>query len=165
MGFEKDEIILKHAVAMRYIGQSHEVTFDVPSEIARKKLTLESIKDLENIFHEKHKSLYGHASPESPNEFVTLSVSTIGPIPKSQLYEIEKGSASPISAFKKNRRVYFEEYQDYVDCPTFERSRLKAGNEITGPAIIEQMDTTTVVPPDQNVKVDNYGNIIIEVKS
>ncbi|MDP2917626.1 MAG: hydantoinase/oxoprolinase family protein [Dehalococcoidia bacterium] len=165
LGFKKAEITLKYGVAMRYEGQAHEVTIEIPQEIARRKVTEKSLKKIEALFHERHKYLYGHSSPEAPCEFFTLSVSATGPIPKAQTYEIEKGTASPQQAFKKDRKVYFEEFKDYVDCPTYERSLLKAGNVINGPAIIEQMDTTTVVPPRQKARIDKYGNIIIEVKT
>ena len=73
------------------------------------------------------------------------------------------GSASPEQAKKKDRKVYFEESKGYVDCPTYERSLLKAGNVLTGPAIVEQMDTTLVIPPRQRAAVDKFGNIMINV--
>ena len=122
-----------------------------------------SIEKLEKMFHQRHETLFGHSSPEAAVEFITLSVSAEGPMEKGQTSEIEKGSANPDQAKKATRQVYFEEFNGYQDCPTFERKLLKAGNIITGPAIVEQMDTTIVIPTRQKAKVDNYGNIIIEV--
>lgn len=162
LGFRKGEILLKHEVAMRYVGQAHEVTFEVP---LKQRIDHKFIKKLEEMFHDRHQHLFGHSSVNSPTEFVTLSVSATGPITKGQMFEIEKGSTSVDQARKKNREVYFEELNGYVDCPTFERFLLKAGNIVTGPAIVEQMDTTIVIPPEQKANVDKFGNIIIDVSA
>jgi N-methylhydantoinase A len=59
--------------------------------------------------------------------------------------------------------VFFEEAGDYIDCNTYERSRLKANNLISGPAIIEQMDTTTVLPPGETAEVDKCGTLMVEL--
>jgi len=79
------------------------------------------------------------------------------------MFEIEKGSANADQARKPTRKVYFEEFDGYEDCSTFDRSRLMANNVIRGPAIIEQMDTTIVIPPNQAARVDPFGNIIIDI--
>ena len=160
LGFKKEEIVLNHEVAMRYVGQAHEVTFEVP---LMQKIDRVFIKKLEDMFHDRHHYLFGHASPDAATEFITLSASATGPIAKGRMFEIEKGSTNTDQARKNNRECYFEESKGYVDCPTFERSLLKAGNVLTGPAVVEQMDTTIVIPPDQKAEVDKFGNIIIDV--
>jgi len=163
LGFSEEQVMLKYEMDMRYVGQAHEVTVDVPNEMVERKIDIAAIKKLEEMFHDSHQSLYGHASRGAAIEFFTISVVAIGPIEKGRVTEIEKGSRSPDGAFKQLRKAYFEEFNEYVDCSTYERSLLRAGNEIVGPAIVEQMDTTTVIPPKQKATVDNYGNIIIEV--
>jgi N-methylhydantoinase A len=77
--------------------------------------------------------------------------------------EIEWGTANPSTAFKGTRKVYFEEAGEFIDCNTYERSRLKANNLVAGPAIVEQMDTTTVLPPSVTAEVDKYGTLIVEL--
>jgi N-methylhydantoinase A len=79
------------------------------------------------------------------------------------MFEIGKGTPDADQARKGIRRVYFEEFSGYKSCPTFDRSRLMSNNVILGPAIIEQMDTTIVIPPNQVAKVDHFGNIIIDI--
>jgi N-methylhydantoinase A len=79
------------------------------------------------------------------------------------MFEIEKGTANSDHAKKGIRSVYFKEFNGYEDCSTFDRSKLKANNVIFGPAIIEQMDTTIVIPPNQTARVDEFGNIIIDI--
>lgn len=163
LGFTKKEIGLHYAMDMRYAGQAHEVTIDIPDNIIKLKISRHTIQKLVDIFHERHQYLFGHSSPDAAVEFITLSVSATGPMPKGQTFEIEKGSDHPDQARKADRKVYFAEFQEYQNCPTFERSLLKANNMIRGPAIVEQMDTTVVIPPSQTAIVDKYGNILIEV--
>lgn len=162
LGFGKEEIRVLYTMDMRYIGQSHEISLQVPAEIVE-NMDGGSIRALEKMFHGQHQSLFGHSSPDAAVEFFTLSVSAIGPTDKGRMFEIEKGTAISHQAKKETRRVYFEEFNGYEDCSTFDRLRLKANNVIFGPAIIEQMDTTIVIPPNQVAKVDHYGNIVIEI--
>jgi N-methylhydantoinase A len=163
LGFKEEEIVLQYEIDMRYVGQAHEVSLEVPNEIIEPKLDTKSIGKLEEMFHQRHQYLFGHSSRDAAVEFITLSVSALAPTAKIRMFEIEKGSPSPDQARKKVRKVYFKEFSGYADCPTFERSLLKANNIIIGPAIVEQMDSTTVIPPKQTVRVDNFGNIIIDI--
>jgi len=163
LGFSKREVELHYTMDMRYAGQAHEVTIDIPANIIKSKITHDAIRKLADMFHERHKYLFGHSSPDAAVEFITLSVSATGPMPRSKMFEIEKGGASPDKAKKAERSVYFEEFKEYRNCPTFERSLLKANNIIKGPAVVEQMDTTIVIPPGQKATVDKYGNIFIDI--
>ena len=70
------------------------------------------------------------------------------------------GNAS--GAIREHRDVWLGETQSYVECPVYERGELKSGNRFTGPAIVEQMDATTVVLPGMTVTVDPYLNLIVE---
>jgi N-methylhydantoinase A len=162
LGFEKEKIQVYYTIDMRYIGQSHEISLQVSAEMVE-KMDQGSIQVLEKMFHGQHQSLFGHSSPDASVEFFTLSVSAIGPTDKGKMFEIEKGTANADQAKKPTRKVYFEEFDGYEDCSTFDRSRLMANNIIRGPAIIEQMDTTIVIPPNQIAKVDHFGNIIIDI--
>ena len=83
---------------------------------------------------------------------------------EGRMFEIAQGTEDPSGAAKGKRCVYFAESDGFIDCLTYERSGLEANNVIPGPAIVEQMDTTTVIPPHQKARVDRYGNIIIEVR-
>lgn len=163
LGFRRGQIEVRRKVSMRYEGQAHEVTVDIPAPLASRALTKRGLAEIERLFHEKHKVLFGHSSPEAPCEFFTMSVSAVGPMKKAPMASIERAGENPDGAYKADRHAYFTEFGDYVPTPTYERSLLKAGNIIVGPAIIEQMDTTTVIPPEQVAEVDQYGNIVIDV--
>jgi len=162
LGFAPEQIVVRYEIDMRYLGQAHEVPVEIPSELAR-GMTGETLTKLIDLFHEKHLHLFGHASRDSEIEFMTLTVAAIGPMEREDMLEIEGGTTDASSAFKGTRKVYFEEAEGYIDCNTYERSGLKANNLITGPAIIEQMDTTTVIPPGETAEVDKYGTLIVEL--
>jgi N-methylhydantoinase A len=162
LGFSREEVLIRHEIDMRYLGQAHEVPVEIPTAFAE-AMDAVSLSTLVDLFHDKHLRLFGHASRESEVEFMTLSVAAVGPMARPEMLEVEQGSTDAHAAFKGTRKVYFEEAGGYVDCATYERSRLKANNRVAGPAIIEQMDTTTVIPPGEQARVDRYGNLVVEL--
>ena len=162
LGFAPDRVSLRYEIDMRYLGQAHEVPVAVPVEFVR-DVSEATVRKLGALFHERHLHLFGHDSPDSEVEFMTLSVSAVGPQDKRRMPEIAAGESDPGPACKGTRKVFFEESGGYIDCATYERSRLAAGNVIAGPAIVEQMDTTTVIPPGETARVDRFGTLIVEL--
>lgn len=94
--------------------------------------------------------------------FVTLAVKAIGRTPTPSFSKIETGSGE--AAPKGNRPVYFGEFRKYVETPIYDRNDLLANHAFSGPAIIEQMDSVTVVLPEHQVTVDDVGSLIIKKK-
>ena len=141
-----------------------EVVLELPPEMLMVPLDTKGIERLETMFHARHKTLFGHSSPDGAVEFITLSVTAIGPLEKEEMYAIEEGSENASHALKGIRQVFFEDFEGYGDCQTYDRYALKAYNIIQGPAIVEQMDTTIVIPPRQTARVDQFGNIIMDIK-
>jgi N-methylhydantoinase A len=162
LGFAPEEVVTRYEIDMRYLGQAHEVPVEVPPELAE-RMDEGAVVTLGALFHEKHLHLFGHDSRQSEVEIMTLSASASGPHEGRGMPEIAAGGRDPAPAHKGTRKVYFEEAGGYVDCDTYERSRLTAGNVVTGPAVIEQMDTTTVLPPGENATVDRFGTLIVEL--
>jgi N-methylhydantoinase A len=162
LGFGPDRVVLSYEIDMRYLGQAHEVPVGVPERLVQ-RMNEATVRKLGALFHEKHLHLFGHDSRDSEVEIMTLSVSAVGPREKSDMPLIAAGGADPGPAHKGTRKVYFEEDGGYIDCDTYERSRLAAGNVIAGPAIIEQMDTTTVIPPGETARVDRFGTLVVEL--
>ncbi len=162
LGFAPGQIVVRYEIDMRYLGQAHEIPVEIPSDLVARMdgRTFDRVVDL---FHEKHLHLFGHASRDSEVEFMTLTVSAVGPMRRRDTREIAVGAGDPSAASKGTRKVYFEEAPGYIDCETYERLRLKAGDRIAGPAVIEQMDTTTVIPPGETAEVDRYGTLIVEL--
>jgi N-methylhydantoinase A len=162
LGFAADQVVLRYEADMRYLGQAHEVPVEVPADMVA-GLDAGTVRRLGLLFHDKHLHLFGHDSREAEVELMTLSVSAVGPRTRTFLPEIESGAVDPGAAHKGRRPVYFPEAGGYVACDTYERTRLAAGNVISGPAVIEQMDTTTVIPPGETARVDRFGNLIVEL--
>ncbi|GBC75443.1 Acetophenone carboxylase gamma subunit [archaeon HR06] len=135
---------------MRYVGQAYELQIPFKG----------SLEDAEKNFHLKHEILYGYSSKEEEVEIVNLKLKFIGYTEKPKLKEIEESKYKDgREGLIGKRRVFFEEFQD---TPIYLRERLKAKDEILGPAIIEQYDSTIVIYPNWSAKVDNFGNILLE---
>ena len=109
-------------------------------------------------FHERHRQLYTYALPDAPVEIVTLRVAAAGRVRRFTLPSLDRRRAPRPRAAR--RRVYFAGAGWRVT-PCIEREQLGVGAVVAGPAIVEQLDTTTVVPPGQRATVDRVGNLVI----
>ena len=156
-GIHPDETVFLRQVEMRYVGQSYELA--VPLSAGR--LTPDDIPRVLAYFHEEHDRVYGYSAPEEPAEFVNLRLTAVGRIEKPRLRELDTDGDDASSARKENRQVYFSEEGGYVDCAIYDRYRLGAGVSIEGPAVIEEVDSTTVVHPGYQAIVDRWGNLLI----
>ena len=155
-GFNEERIALIRYVDARYREQSYEITIPVG-----RPFTYE-IESLARKFHERHRSLYGYMAEEESIEIVNIRLTAIGLMKKLKLKRLRSGDSSPSAeSLLGFRDVYFEKENDYVKCPIYSRTKLRPNNEVEGPLIIEQYDSTVVVYPDWRITVDDYGNIII----
>ena len=94
-------------------------------------------------------------------EVVNFRVQAYASVPEPKLLRIATGDNDPREALSGSRPVFFKATQGAIGCDVFERDRLKAGNMVPGPAIVEQPDTTTLIPPGNVGRVDEYGNLWI----
>lgn len=156
-GARPEEMVLLRQADMRYVGQSYELTVAVPSG----RLGRAEIARLASDFHREHDRTYGFRSPDAPVEFVNLRLTAIGGITKPRLTELDEDRESAATAQKGARRVYFAEGGGYVDCPIYDRYRLKAGTTVRGPAVVEEMDSTAVILPGYRALVDRFGNLLL----
>jgi N-methylhydantoinase A len=109
-------------------------------------------------FHAEHQRLFAHSAAGDSVEIVSLRLVAVGAVQAPEARERPAGGAATP---KDTRPVYFVETDGFVDCPIYERAALGPGAEFAGPAIVEQMDSTTVVHPGQAASVDAWGNLII----
>jgi N-methylhydantoinase A len=145
------------AIDMRYRGQSHELRIPMRSGIEAASM----ISGLREAFTTAHRRMYGFA-PDEDVELVTFrAVASARTFSYPRQPIASKASATPTAS----RDVYFEEARRYLACPVFERTALGAGVVIDGPAVIEQMDTTTIVRPDQSIRVHPYGEMILTLNA
>jgi N-methylhydantoinase A len=149
---------LQRHADVRYVGQNYELTVSIGEE----RLTTVGLEALVAEFHAAHERAYGFASPAEPVQIVTLRIEARGPIEPFRPFEVAEIAAGTAPDAIDLRSTYFQELGTWIDCPTFDRGQLCAGHVLNGPAIIEQMDTTTMVLPGQRATVDRLGNLIIQ---
>ncbi|MBI5301800.1 MAG: hydantoinase/oxoprolinase family protein [Chloroflexi bacterium] len=137
--------------------------FELPIPVQDQDLTQAGIAGLAEKFHAEHKRLYGYARPQAPVEFVNFRLTAVGELPKAPIPVCPPRNGNQPTPFGQ-REVFFEEAGGYAPTPLYQRDDLRAGDCLSGPAIIEQMDATTVLPPQMPLRVDEYGNLMIDVK-
>jgi len=148
------------AADMRYVGQEHPVTVQLPAEVFRRR----SRDALKRRFDEEHLRRYGTCAPEEPAEIVSLRATVTGAMKKPRLERIARGGRSPLSsAHRGKRKVYFAELGKSLATPSYAREGLRAGNRIEGPALVEEHASTTVLLPGDRLRADEFGNLVIEV--
>jgi N-methylhydantoinase A len=145
-GLADDAVEFVRSVDLRYVGQSFELTIPAGGEMLER-------------FHAEHDRTYGFSAPAEPVECVSLRLTSIGRIAKPPPRPLAAGGlAEP----KERRPVFYAEAGGYVDCPIYDRYALPARAAFAGPAVIEEFDSTTVVHPGYDVRVDETGNLLIE---
>jgi N-methylhydantoinase A len=145
-----DRQALPRQADLRYRRQAYELT--VP--IAEGEVTRASLDAAMAAFHDKHELTYGHANRTEPVQLVNLRMSAVGRLPALKL--AQRGEAS--AARTRQRDVWFAA-TGFVSTPVHWRPGLIAGTVVTGPAIVEALDSTTVVPPGWTARVDDMGFI------
>jgi N-methylhydantoinase A len=159
----KNRIRFTYSMDMRYIKQYHEVNVIVSrEEIFRGKLDAMAKK-----FHPEHNRLYGYSLEElaTPIEVINLRLTCVGQTEKPKFLRMRHAGADPSPALKKKRNAYLPTQKKFQRIPVFDGDRLRYGNKIEGPAIIEQVNTTTFVSPEFSVLCDPYGSFTLYLKS
>jgi len=144
---------------MRYGAQYYTVRMP----IEHKKYDHNGLESLCYQFDELYESLYGKGSIlERAGRFVTSFIlEGIGKIPKLQLAKSEMKGADPSKALKEKRDVFFRKYNEYRPTDIYDYLSLETGNIVEGPAVIEMPQSTVVIPPERQGRVDEYLNVII----
>jgi N-methylhydantoinase A len=154
-GLGIDGLVVERTVDARYAGQNFELAVAVPSG-AIDGAALDAVR---KGFDAVHRRLYGYDQPEKEIELVTFRIKAFLPVEKPKLGRERAAARSGGLVPVGERRTFFESAAGFVACPIYERGDLDAGDAITGPAIIEQMDTTTVIPPGFVARVDELMNL------
>ncbi len=155
---ELSEIVVSRGADMRYVGQEHAVTVELPTEL----FAAGDRDGIKRHLDAVHETRYGYSSPGEAAEIVSLRCAVVGLMKKPREQTMEAGTAEPpAKAFRGYRLVYFAD-SGFVETPTYDRAHLVAANKIKGPALIEEYASTTVVHPGDALEVDGLGNLIIE---
>jgi N-methylhydantoinase A len=152
------QITVTRALDMRYVGQEHPVTVELPLSVFRGK----DHAAIKQHFDDDHLQRYGTSAPDERAEIVSLRATIRGLMKKPPQEKIGKGASTPPkSAFTGKRKAFFD--GRFCDAPTYRRAEFKAGNRISGPALIEEHASTTVLMPGDRMAVDAWGNLVIRV--
>jgi N-methylhydantoinase A/oxoprolinase/acetone carboxylase beta subunit len=121
------------------------------------------IEKVRRDFHDIHEREYSRRFEESDIEIPNVRVRGIGLMPPLQVPEVDHGDPSPQEALRYERDAWFRVGGSLEQVATrfYDRTALKAGNRLEGPAIVNQYDSTTVIPPGLTAHVDRFGNIVI----
>ncbi|MGD9883502.1 MAG: hydantoinase/oxoprolinase family protein [Reyranella sp.] len=149
---------LNRTADMRYHGQNYELAVALPEG----PVTAATIEALAEGFAEAHRQRYGFVAEGEPVQIVTLRLEATGVVRKAELTAHPEAGPDASAAIVGRRAVWLPEARDFATTPIYSREALAAGNRFAGPAIVEQMDATTVVPPGMTVRVDAYLNLILE---
>jgi N-methylhydantoinase A len=148
-------------IDMRYEGQNHELPIQVPDGT----LDEAALDGLKRAFAEAHTRMYGFEVDGERINCVTFRLEATGIVGKADLPERPEGQPDASAAVTGARDVWYPETRTYTETVLYARDRLHPGMVFEGPAIIDQMDTTTLVPPGVSVRVDALDNLILELTS
>jgi N-methylhydantoinase A len=155
-GVPRDAMAFRRTVEMRYRGQGHEVSVPLPDG----ELSPTTQPALEAAFEEVYKRLYGRTAAGVALEALTWRVVANGPRPDITLAAEDGGASDAASAIKGERPIYLPDRRDFVTVPVYDRYRLGPGASFTGPAVVEERESTAIIGGGRT-EIDRYRNLIV----
>lgn len=157
-GVSEDKQIIKVGLDLRYVGQHYEVAIEVDEE-----MILNNHKEwVENEFHKEHEKLYGFHLKGHDIEMINIRLSCRGDFVEFSPRTIENMSSDEKLAVKHYRKMFDPVQKSMTEVPVYDGDYMKAGAEITGPAIVELTTTTIIVPSEFEMNLDENGNFIMK---
>jgi N-methylhydantoinase A len=160
-GLSRRDITVARYADLRYVGQGHEVKVPIPAS----PLGPSAVLDIMHAFERVYRELYGRVAEAISVETVNWRVAVRGPKPSLDLRRRAGASTSDArDALKGNRPVYFRDINDYRPTPVYDRYQLGPGASFTGPAIVEERESTTVVGAGGVASVDESLNLVMRYR-
>ena len=156
-GILPEKMHFQREVEARYVGQSHEIPIPWPAG----PLSRSTVDAVIAGFHQEHERAYGHGYPAESVEFVNFQVTATGLLTRPKLRELPGRSIDPEDARREVRPVFFAETQDLQQTAVYDRYRLSPGHTFPGPAIVEEIDSTSLIHPGFQAQVDRFGNLLV----
>ena len=152
-----------YSLDMRYVKQYHEVNV----EMTKDELERGNIESVVSKFHPEHNRLYGYSLEEvgTPIELINLRLTSTGKTTKPKFKKEEYDELDSSKALKKKRKVYLPLKGAFEEISVYDGHKLRYGNKVEGPAVIEQVNTTTFVTPEYNILCDKYGSYTMYLKT
>ncbi len=158
----RDSVQHFYSLDMRYVKQYHEVNVN----ITKQDIEAGNISSMAGRFHPEHNRLYGYSleEQETPIELINLRLLSVGVTIKPGFRQEDYGGEDPSRALKKRRSVYLPVENEFREVSVYDGHKLMYGNRVEGPAIIEQINTTTFISPEYSVLCDKYGSYTMYLK-
>jgi N-methylhydantoinase A len=156
-GVPKERHAMRRSADMRYMGQGYHLEVPVPVGVIDRR----GLESMCEAFHAAHEATYGFRNPGEPIELVNIRVTATGRMDKPAFQATREGGRDADPARTGTRDVYSRERGKAEPYTLYDRAKLQAGNEVAGPAIVEQPDSTTVIPGGYRARVDAYLNLLI----
>jgi len=159
-GFPEGEVTLSRFADAKYPAQIHELTIPINSSGA---LTENSIGEMEQTFHDLHERMFTYNVRESPVDLFHWRVVAHRKVDAPRTPEFTPADQPVSVAQKGTRKVYFGDIDDYRETTVYDGDALGRGMMVTGPAVVEQENTTIVVFPGQKLEVNEYGDFVLDL--
>jgi N-methylhydantoinase A len=161
---EKSGVLPEHihhqrVADIRYVGQGHEIQVALPTG----QLSSDNISTIINSFEEAYRRLYERLSQSMPLEIINWRVTSSSPSPRVRLQVTGDEQTVAQTARKGSRKAYFPELGGYLDIPVYNRYGLLPGTSFTGPAIVEERESTVIVGPECRFRIDEQRNLLVEL--
>lgn len=161
-GLDPAAAAFERAFDMRYAGQGYELRVPLAGNDGRQKLAAEDLAAARRRFDEVHARIHGHAAAEKGVEVVSYRLRVRVSVPKfSPRASAAPAAAPPPAGALKGTRCALFDAGPAIAAAVYDRERLATGASFCGPAIVEQFDATTVVPPGWRAIVDGFGNLVL----
>ena len=152
-GIDLERATAKRFLDVRYVGQSYELTVDYSNDRE------EPLRAIASSFHRAHRRRFGYSDPTEPIELVNLRLKMV--VPAEKLLTEPEASAGESSQPARSGEANVVFQDGTFEAPLYLRERLGSGNRVAGPALVVQMDSTTVIPPGWAASVDRWKNLLI----
>jgi N-methylhydantoinase A len=156
-GITDEDVVARRLCEMRYVGQGHEVTVELP----KGSLGPDDADRLTDLYRKEYKRLYGREGPDVPLETITWQLEVSSARPEIRLDSGKSGAEAAGNARKGEREIYLPEKDGFAAVPVYDRYLLEPGATLEGPAVVEERESTVVIGPGSQAEVDGARNLVV----
>ncbi|HVD35244.1 MAG TPA: hydantoinase/oxoprolinase family protein, partial [Rubrobacter sp.] len=153
-GVADGDVMVRRLCEMRYVGQGHEVTVELPDG----NLGPDDADRLTSLYRKEYRRLYSREGPDVPLEAITWRLEVSSPRPRIQL---DGEESDPGEARKGEREIYVPEEEDFLTVPVYDRYLLGTSATFEGPAVVEERESTVVIGPESRAEIDGARNLLV----
>lgn len=160
-GVPREDVLVTRRLEMRYVGQIYEV----PVDVSDLELTREALPEIQERLHRQHEKEYTYRHEAGVGEIINATVTVIGRLPEIRLPAQEVGGRDASGARSGERPMLFREFGEYRPTPVYDGTRLRPGNRLPGPAVVEELNTTVVVFPGFELELTPQNAYLMRMES